>query len=67
MIVGLHRRHAHVQCGGDLGVRATRADGERDLALAVGQRGEPFARLLGARGLLAAAGDERDELPRHAG
>ena len=51
--VRLDRRDAHVQLGGDLGVRAARADRERDLVLARGQRREPLARPLAAGGLVA--------------
>ena len=36
--VRLHGRDAHVQLGGDLGVRAAAADGQRDLVLARAQR-----------------------------
>ncbi|MCO5556220.1 hypothetical protein L7F22_009766 [Adiantum nelumboides] len=35
--VGLHRRHRHVQLGGDVGVGAAAGDGLGDVALAVGE------------------------------
>ena len=57
--VGLHRGQSDVVGGGDLGVGGTRADGERDGALAVGEQAEPVAGGGAARVLPAGDGAAR--------
>ena len=61
--VGLDRRDAQIESGGDLRVGQSAADRERDLVLAFGQPAEPVLRgRVPARRRLA--GDGRDELVR---
>ena len=59
--VGLDGRHREVELGGDLGVAEPAADGEGDLALAVGQVGQAGDGLGGPAG----AGHLTDQRPGH--
>src|SRR5262249_54049166 len=59
--VRLHRRDAHVDLRGDLGIGQASPDGERNVTLALAERGETPARTLVALAGLGVAGEELDK------